>query len=89
MDIFTEGNAHDDTLFPATSSRKCRFKTTEEGVSEMSEIIERNRAEAKAEVIIEVAIELLKEKMPEEMIARVTKLTVEQVKEIGKKNALT
>ncbi|MBO6245443.1 MAG: hypothetical protein J6N55_04080 [Anaerovibrio sp.] len=54
----------------------------------MSEIIERNRAEAKAEVIIEVAIELLKEKMPEEMIARVTKLTVEQVKEIGKKNAL-
>ena len=37
---------------------------------------------------VEVAIELLKEKFLIEMIARVTKLTVEQVKEIGKKNAL-
>ena len=84
MDIFTEDNAYDDTRFPATSSRKRRFKTTEEGVSEMCEVIERNRAEAKAEV----AIELLKEKISIEMIARATKLTVEQVKEIGKKNAL-
>ena len=50
----------------------------------MSEVIERNRAEGRAEV----AIELLKEKLSIEMIARVTKLTVEEVKEIGKKNAL-
>ena len=84
MDIFTEDNAYDDTRFPATSSRKRRFKTTEEGVSEMCEVIERNRAEAK----IEVAIEMLKEKMSVETIARLTKLTVEQITEIGKKNAL-
>jgi len=84
MDVFTEDNVYDDNRFPATSSRKRRFKTTEEGVSEMCEVIERNRAEAK----VEVAIELLKEKISIEMIARATKLTVGQVKEIGKKNAL-
>ncbi len=92
MDIFTEDNAYDDNRFPATSSRKRRFKTTEEGVSEMCEVIERNRAEAMAEGMAaksaEVAVELLKEKLSIEMIARATKLTVEQVKEIGKKNAL-
>ena len=54
----------------------------------MSEVIERNRAEGRAEGRAEVAIELLKEKLSIEMIARVTKLTVEEVKEIGKKNAL-
>ena len=92
MDIFTEDNVYDDTRFPATSSRKRRFKTTEEGVSEMCEVIERNRTEALAEGMAkgkaEVAIELLKEKLSVDMIARATKLTVEQVKEIGKKNAL-
>ena len=88
MDVFTEDNVYDDNRFPATSSRKRRFKTTEEGVSEMCEVIERNRAEGRAEGRAEVAIELLKEKLSIEMIARATKLTVEQVKEIGKKNAL-
>ena len=46
------------------------------------------RVEGRAEGRAEVAIELLKEKLSIEMIARATKLTVEQVKEIGKKNAL-
>ena len=58
----------------------------------MCEVIERYRAEGMAEGMAkgkaEVAIELLKEKLSIEMIARATKLTVEQVKEIGKKNAL-
>ena len=88
MNVFTEDNVYDDNRFPATSSRKRRFKTTEEGVSEMCEVIERNRAEARFERSIEVAIEMLKDKMSVETIARFTKLTVEQIKEIGKKNAL-
>ena len=88
MDVFTVDNVYDDNRFPATSSRKRRFKTTEEGVSEMCEVIERNRAEAMAEISTEVAKELLREKLSIEMIARATKLTVGQVKEIGKKNAL-
>jgi len=54
----------------------------------MCEVIERYKAEGIAERSAEVAIELLKEKLSIEMIARATKLTVEQVKEIGKKNAL-
>ncbi|WP_297568320.1 hypothetical protein [uncultured Anaerovibrio sp.] len=65
-------------------------------MSEMCEVIERYKAEGIAEGMAkgmaersaEVAIELLKEKLSIEMIARATKLTVEQVKEIGKKNAL-
>ena len=72
----------------------------ERGVTEMcnlSEGVERRGiekgmalglAEGRAEGRAEVAIELLKEKLSIEMIARATKLTVEQVKEIGKKNAL-
>lgn len=41
-------------------------------------------AEAKAEVVIQ----MLQEKLSLEMIARLTKLTVEQIKEIGQANAL-
>lgn len=44
--------------------------------------------EGMAKKSVEVAIELLKEKLSIDMIARVTKLTAEQVKEIGKKNSL-
>ena len=54
----------------------------------MCEVIERYKAEGMAKGKAEVAIEMLKEKLSIEMIARATKLTVEQVKEIGKKNAL-
>ncbi len=92
MDIFTDDNAYDDNRFPATSSRKSRFKTTEEGVSEMCEVMERYKAEGMAEGMAkgkaEVVIELLKEKLSIEMIARATKLTVEQITKIGKENAL-
>ncbi len=92
MDIFTDDNAYDDNRFPATSSRKRRFKTTEEGVSEMCEVMERYKAEGRAEGMAkgkaEVVIELLKEKLSIEMIACATKLTVEQITKIGKENAL-
>ncbi len=49
MEIFTQDNAYDDDRFPATSGRKRRFKTTEEGASEMCEIIEKYKAEGRAE----------------------------------------
>ena len=92
MDIFTDDNAYDDNRFPATSSRKRRFKTTEEAVSERCEVMERYKAEGRAEGMAkgkaEVVIELLKEKFSIEMIARATKLTVEQITKIGKENAL-
>lgn len=88
MRIFTEDNAYDDSKFPYTSSRKRRFKTTEEGVSEMCEIIERNRREAKAEGKAEAVIEMLKDNLSVAKIAQYTKLTVEQITAIGKKAAL-
>lgn len=47
-----------------------------------------SRAEGKVEGKVEVAIDMLKEKLSVDMISRLTKLTVEQITEIGKKNAL-
>lgn len=88
MEIFVHDDVYDDTIFPVTSSRKRRFKTTEEGVREMCEVMERYRAEGVTEGLTEAAIGMLKEKLSVELIARVTKLTVEQVIEIGKKNSL-
>ena len=49
MKVFTEDNTYNDVKFPITSEIKRRFKTNEEGVSEMCEVIERNRAEAAIE----------------------------------------
>ena len=49
MKVFSEDAVYDDARFPKTSARKRTFKTTEEGVSQMCEIIERNRREAAAE----------------------------------------
>ena len=60
---------------------KGKIKGREEGRAE-------GREEGRAEVITEAAIDMLKEKLPVDMISRVTKLTVEQITEIGKKNAL-
>ena len=45
MDIFTRHDAYDDEMFPITSKRKRLFKTTEEGVNEMCEVIEKYIAE--------------------------------------------
>ena len=46
------------------------------------------RAEGREQMANETAIEMLKAKLSVEMIARITKLTVENIVEIGKKNAL-
>ena len=52
MKVFSQDTVYDDR-FPKASGRKKIFKTTEEGVSQMCEIIERNRREAMAESKIE------------------------------------
>ena len=49
MDIFTRHDAYDDEMFPITSKRKRLFKTTEEGVKEMCEVIEKYIAEGRSE----------------------------------------
>ena len=61
MRIFTESGFYDDKNFPATSERKRIFKTTEKGVGEMCEVIERNRAEARAEGRISLLAELVRD----------------------------
>ena len=57
------------------------YKYWKEG---MAEGIAEGLVQGKAEVVIQ----MLQEKLSLEMIARLTKLTVEQIKEIGRANAL-
>ena len=63
MKVFKEDDAYNDSKFPVTSSSKRRFKTTEEGVKEMCEIIERNRAEAATEAATRTKVEGIKNLM--------------------------
>ena len=61
------------------------YKYWKEGMAEgIAEGIAQGKVEGKAEVVIQ----MLQEKLSLEMIARLTKLTVEQIKEIGQANAL-
>ena len=54
----------------------------------LKEGIEIGREECRTEGKVEAVIGMLKEKLSVEMISRITKLTVEQITEIGKMNAL-
>ena len=54
----------------------------------MTLAIEIGREEGRTEGKVEAVIGMLKEKLSVEMISRITKLTVEQITEIGKMNAL-
>ena len=61
------------------------YKYWKEGMTEgIAEGLAQGEAKGKAEVVIQ----MLQEKLSLEMIARLTKLTVEQIKEIGQANAL-
>ena len=92
MNVFNTDTAYDDEKFPVTSAYKRRYKTTEEGVIEMCEVIERNRAEGRAIGLIEGKAELitnmLKNQMKPEQIAKIANMTVEQIISIGKKAAV-
>ena len=87
MKVFVEDTYYDDK-FPAISERKRIFKTTEEGVNEMCEVIERNRAEARAEGRYEIVADMLRDGMNIDTVARIAKMTAEQVMAIGKKAAV-
>lgn len=54
----------------------------------MCEIMEEYGNERETKAKAEDVVGMLKEKLPVDMIARITKLTVEQITEIGKKNSL-
>lgn len=58
------------------------------GVREMCEIIERNRAEARAEERASLIISMLKNKLEPEQIAQIVHMTVGQIISIGKKAAV-
>ena len=52
MEVFVKNDIYNNK-FPITSDRKRRYKQTEEGQKEMSEIIEKIRNEGKAEGLLE------------------------------------
>ena len=100
MNVFVKDKVYDDVKFPVTSACKRRYKTTEEGVREMCEIIERNRAEGREEGRAEglakgrderqseLIINMLRNKLRPEQIAQIAQMTVEQIIAIGKKAAV-
>ena len=88
MNVFNTDTAYDDVKFPVTSAYKRRYKTTEEGVREMCEVIERNRAEGLIEGRAELITNMLKNQMKPEQIAKIANMTVEQIISIGKKAAV-
>ena len=100
MNIFVQDKVYDDVKFPITSACKRRYKTTEEGVREMCEIIERNRAEGREEGRAQglakgrieertsLIVSMLKNKLKPEQIAQIAQMTVEQIVAIGKKAAV-
>ena len=100
MNIFVQDKVYDDVKFPITSACKRRYKTTEEGVREMCEIIERNRAEGREEGLAQglakgrieertnLVVSMLKNKLKPEQIAQIAQMTVEQIIAIGKKAAV-
>ena len=104
MHVFVKGEAYDDAKFPVTSACKRKYKTTEEGVREMCEVIERNREEGRAEGLAKglakglvkgraeeranLIVSMLKNKMKPEQIAQIAQMTVEQIVAIGKQAAV-
>lgn len=92
MDIFKNDDVYDDVLFPATSEVKRRFKTTDEGVSRMCEIIEKykneGRAEGRDEGRAEIIQGMLKANISMEQIVKITGLTMEKIISIGKEAAV-
>lgn len=88
MKIFTVDSEYDDRRFPVTSKIKRRFKETDEGVSRMCEIIEKYKAEGRDEERYEIITNMLRNGMNIDMVAKIVKMTVEQVMAIGKKAAV-
>lgn len=58
MEVFVKDDVY-NSKFPITSDRKRRYKQTEEGQKEMSEIIEKIRNEGKVEGLLEGKLETL------------------------------
>ena len=57
-------------------------------MKEKCEVIERNRAEARAEGRYEIVADMLRDGMNIDTVARIAKMTAEQVMAIGKKAAV-
>ena len=60
MEVFVKNKVYNNK-FPITSDRKRRYKQTEEGQKEMSEIIEKIRNEGKVEGKLETLYSLVKQ----------------------------
>ena len=92
MKVFANDSAYDDEKFPKTSARKRLFKTTEEGVDTMCDIINKyqqeGRAEGRVEATTNIVINMLREGLKCADIARMTQITVDKVMEIGRQASI-
>ena len=81
-----------DMNYEELKSRTKYFKDTEEGVNKMCEIMQEAYNEGIAEgatnARIDMIIELLKEKQPLDLIVKISKFSIDRIKEIAKENNL-
>lgn len=81
-----------DMLLQPLKETVYRYKETPKGVATMCEEMERwgqeEREAGKAERDREVALDMLKDKFPLATIAKISKLSLEQIQELAKKNHL-
>ena len=88
---YVDGHAPADELMIEIDSEVSTAKKREEWRREyMTLALEIEKAKKKAieEHVFSEVIEMLKDNLPVEKVAKYTSLTIDQIKEIGKKNAL-
>lgn len=97
MRIYTNTDAYNYERFPKTSIRKSHFKSNQEGVGKMCDIVEeyaKEYAEEQSKLALREAeekmvVKLLKAGMPlDEIIEVMEMLTPEEVKELAEKSEL-
>lgn len=76
----------DEMNYPILAERTKYFKEDERGVAKMSPITKEIYDEGKIEGKIDIILEMLKENYPIVMIAKISKFTVEKIREIAKEN---
>ena len=76
-----------DMFYPVLANRVQYFKQDAKGVATMCRAMEEMRNETVRERNIECALEMLADGMPYEKVAKYSKLTLEEVKELASKKS--
>ncbi|MBQ1875743.1 MAG: hypothetical protein II145_03440 [Selenomonas sp.] len=73
----------DDMFYPELAAQARYFKKTDEGVKTMCKAMEDMRNETEKRTKTKIIIEMLKENLPASQIARITKLSMDYIREVA------